>query len=198
MRRPRSKPRSSRQSTTTARTTCRRRAFRRCSSLLRRKMRDRNRLPVGRGDEVMVTSGGIHGIFAVCQALLEPGDEVLLPDPCWPPAAGIIQYSHAVPVGYPLHESLGWRPDIDEMRRLITAKTRAIYVNSPSNPTGGVLTRRDLEHIARSRPRAGSVGDLRRGVRRRRLRRTSTSASRRCRACTRRRFPSTRSARRTR
>ncbi len=116
--------------------------------LLARKMRDRNRIPVGPVDEVMATSGGIHGIFAVCQALLEPGDEVLLPDPCWPPATGIIQYSHATPVGYPLHESLGWRPDIDEMRRLISAKTRAIYVNSPGNPTGGVLTRRDLERIA--------------------------------------------------
>ena len=117
-------------------------------ALLTSKMRDRNRLPIDNGDDVMVASGGIHGIFAVCQALLEPGDEVLLPDPCWPPAAGIIQYSQAVPVGYPLHESLGWRPDIDEMRRLITPKTRAIYVNSPSNPTGGVLTRHDVERIA--------------------------------------------------
>ena len=53
-----------------------------------------------------------------------------------------------VPVGYPLHESRGWRPDVDEMRRLVTDKTRAIYVNSPNNPTGGVLTRGDLEAIA--------------------------------------------------
>jgi aspartate aminotransferase len=96
----------------------------------------------------MVTSGGIHGVFAVCQGLLEPGDEVLVPDPEWPPAQGNILCAHAVPVGYPLHESRGWRPDVEEMRRLVTPKTRAIYLNSPNNPTGGVLTRADLEAIA--------------------------------------------------
>ena len=116
--------------------------------LLVKKMRDKNGIPIGSADEVMVTSGGIHGVFCICHGLLEPGDEVLVPDPEWPPAQGNIACAHAVPVGYPLHESLGWRPDVDEMRRLITPKTRAIYVNSPSNPTGGVLTRADLEAIA--------------------------------------------------
>ena len=53
-----------------------------------------------------------------------------------------------MPVPYPLHESRGWRPDVGEMARLITPKTRAIYLNSPNNPTGGVLTRADLEAIA--------------------------------------------------
>lgn len=116
--------------------------------LLVRKMREKNGIPIGSADEVMVTSGGIHGVFCVCQGLLEPGDEVLVPDPEWPPAQGNVSCARAVPVGYRLHESLGWRPDIDEMRSLITPKTRAIYVNSPSNPTGGVLTRADLEAIA--------------------------------------------------
>jgi len=116
--------------------------------LLVAKMRDKNGIPIGGADEVMVTSGGIHGVFAVCQGLLEPGDEVLVPDPEWPPAQGNIACAHARPVGYPLHESLGWRPDVAEMRRLVTDKTRAIYVNSPNNPTGGVLTRADLEAIA--------------------------------------------------
>ena len=112
------------------------------------KMRDRNQIPVGGADDVMVTSGGIHGVFAVCQGLLEPGDEVLIPDPEWPPAQGNILCAHGVPVPYPLHEANGWRPDVDEMRRLVTPKTRAIYVNSPNNPTGGVLSRADLEAIA--------------------------------------------------
>jgi aspartate aminotransferase len=116
--------------------------------LLADKLRRQNHVPVEQTDEVMVASGGIHGLFAVCHSLLEPGDEVLVPDPAWPPAAGTIQFARAVPVGYRLHESLGWRPDVDEMRRLITPRTRAIYVNSPSNPTGGVLTRNDLERIA--------------------------------------------------
>lgn len=116
--------------------------------LLVQKMRDKNGIPVGGPDEVMVTTGGIHGVFSVCQGLLEPGDEVLMPDPEWPPAAGNVQCAHAVPVPYPLHESRGWRPDVEEMRRLVTPKTRAIYVNSPNNPSGGVLTRADLEAIA--------------------------------------------------
>jgi len=116
--------------------------------LLAQKLRRQNHVPVEQTEEVMVASGGIHGLFAVCHSLLEPGDEVLVPDPAWPPAAGTIQLARAVPVGYPLHESLGWRPDVDEMRGLITPRTRAIYVNSPSNPTGGVLTRTDVERIA--------------------------------------------------
>jgi aspartate aminotransferase len=111
---------------------------------LAEKMRTKNGIPIGSADEVMVTSGGIHGVFAVCQGLLEPGDEVLTPNPEWPPAMGNVSCARAVPVPYPLHESLGWRPDIDEMRRLITTKTKAIYLNSPNNPSGGVLTRKDL------------------------------------------------------
>ena len=115
---------------------------------LARKLREHNHIPIGSKDEVMVTSGGIHGVYAVCQSLLEPGDEVLVPDPEWPPAQGNVSCARAVPIGYPLHESAGWRPDLEEMRRLITPRTRTIYVNSPHNPSGGVLTRADLQAIA--------------------------------------------------
>jgi aspartate aminotransferase len=117
-------------------------------NLLVEKIRRKNGIPIGGPDDVMVTSGGIHGVFAICQGLLEPGEEVLVPDPEWPPAQGNVACARAVPVGYPLHESRGWRPDVEEMRRLVTSRTRAIYVNSPNNPTGGVLTRADLEAIA--------------------------------------------------
>jgi len=115
--------------------------------LLAIKMREKNGIPVEK-DDVMVTTGGIHGMFVACNGLLEPGDEVLVPDPAWPPAPGSMLAARAVPIPYPLHASRGWRPDVEEMARLITPKTRAIYVNSPSNPTGGVLTRADLEAIA--------------------------------------------------
>jgi aspartate aminotransferase len=53
-----------------------------------------------------------------------------------------------VPVAYPLYESRGWRPDMDELARLITPKTKAILLNTPSNPTGGVMTREDLDTLA--------------------------------------------------
>ena len=116
--------------------------------LLVEKLRRKNGIPVAGPDEVMVTNGGIHGLYLVCQSLLEPGDEVIVPDPEWPPCMGNILAAQAVPVGYPLHESIGWRPDVADMAARITPRTRAIYLNSPQNPTGGVLTRADLEAIA--------------------------------------------------
>ena len=116
--------------------------------LLAAKLRDTNRIPVKTPDEVMVTTGGIHGLYIICQALLEPGDEVILPDPEWPPAAGNILTAQGIPIACPLHESLGWRFDVDELAGKVTDRTRAIYINSPNNPSGGVLTRADLQKIA--------------------------------------------------
>jgi aspartate/methionine/tyrosine aminotransferase len=116
--------------------------------LLAAKMRDRNGIPIGAPDEVLVTAGGIHGVYIACMGLLEPGDEVIVPDPEWPPCMGNIISAQGVPVPCPLHERLGWRWDLDELAAAITPRTRAIYVNSPNNPTGGVLARADLEGIA--------------------------------------------------
>lgn len=116
--------------------------------LLAAKMRDHNGIPVGGPPEVMTATGGIHAQFLACQALLEPGDEVLVPDPCWPPTASIILTAHGVPVYYPLHESRGWRPDVGEIAARITPKTKAILLCSPHNPTGGVLTHDDIRAIA--------------------------------------------------
>ncbi|HJR61746.1 MAG TPA: pyridoxal phosphate-dependent aminotransferase [Vicinamibacterales bacterium] len=115
--------------------------------LLADKLRRKNGIPVGSADEVMVTTGGIHGLYIICQGLLEPGDEVIIPDPEWPPAAGNILAAHGVPVACPLHEGLGWRYDLDELAAKVGPRTRAIYINSPNNPSGGVLTREDLQKI---------------------------------------------------
>jgi aspartate aminotransferase len=123
--------------------------------LLADKLRRQNGIPIGSPDEVMVTTGGIHGLFIVCQALLEPGDEVVIPDPEWPPCAGNIRLAQGVPVPCPVHESRGWRYDLDELASKITPKTRAIYLNSPHNPTGGVLTRADVEAVAAIAARHG-------------------------------------------
>jgi aspartate/methionine/tyrosine aminotransferase len=95
-----------------------------------------------------VTNGGIHGLYLVFHALLEPGDEVLVNDPAWPAAAGNVLAARGVPVSYPLRESTGWRLDVGELESKIGPKTRVLYVNSPNNPTGGVLTRADLEQLA--------------------------------------------------
>jgi aspartate aminotransferase len=116
--------------------------------LLARKLRTVNGIPVEGPDEVMVTTGGIHALYIVCRALLEPGDEVIIPDPEWPPSAGNVLAAGATPVPCPLYERLGWRYDLEELDSKVTSRTRAIYINSPHNPTGGVLTRSDVERIA--------------------------------------------------
>jgi aspartate aminotransferase len=116
--------------------------------LLAEKLRTRNGIPVASPDEVMATTGGIHALYLIAQALLEPGDEVIMPDPEWPPAMGNIKLARGVVVPCKLHESLGWRWNFDELEAAITPRTKAIYVNSPHNPTGGVLTRTDVERIA--------------------------------------------------
>ena len=116
--------------------------------LLVAKLRATNGIAVDSPDEVLVTTGGIHAIYIACQALLEPGDEVIVPDPEWPPCMGNVKAARAVPVPCRLHEDAAWRYDLQELEATITPKTRAIYVNSPHNPTGGVLTRADIDAIA--------------------------------------------------
>lgn len=112
------------------------------------KMRKKNGIPIGSDDEVIVTNGGTHGLFAVFQAILEPGDEVIIPDPEWPPTMAIVKQAGGVPVQVPLREDLGFRWNIADVEKAITPKTRVLYLNSPNNPTGGVLTREDLEQLA--------------------------------------------------
>lgn len=112
------------------------------------KMRKKNGIPIGADDEVMVSNGGTHGLYAVMHSLLEPGDEVIIPDPEWPPTMAIVKTAGGVGVQVPLREELGWRWNIDEIERAITAKTKVLYLNTPNNPSGGVLTRADLERLA--------------------------------------------------
>ena len=120
----------------------------RLRELIAAKLRSKNTISVDDPEDVLVTNGGIHGLHIICRALLEPGDEVLIPDPEWPPAAGNILAARGVPVGCRLYEANGWRYDLDEVESKITPRTRVLYVNSPSNPTGGVLTRGDVERLA--------------------------------------------------
>ncbi len=116
--------------------------------LIAEKLRRTNKIPIGSPDEILVTTGGIHALYILCHGLLEPGDEVIVPDPEWPPSMGNIKLARGVVVPCPLHERLDWRFDLDELESKITGKTKAIYINSPHNPTGGVLTRSDIERIA--------------------------------------------------
>ena len=120
----------------------------RLRELLAEKMRLANGIPIGSADEVVPTNGGTHGIWAIMHALFEPGDEMIVSDPEWPATMAIAIAAGAKPVPVPLHEQLSFRWDLDELERALTPRTKAIYVNSPNNPTGGVLTRADLERVA--------------------------------------------------
>ena len=112
------------------------------------KMRKKNQIPVGSDDEVMVTNGGTHALYAVFHALIEPGDEVIIPDPEWPPTMAMVKAAGGTAVQVPLREDLRWRWNLDDVEKAITPKTRILYLNSPNNPSGGVLTRGDLERLA--------------------------------------------------
>jgi aspartate aminotransferase len=120
----------------------------RLRQLFAEKMRTKNHIPIGSDDEVVVTNGGTHALYAVFQALLEPGDEVIIPDPEWPPTMAMVKAAGGTAVQVPLREDLGWRWNIDEIEKAITARTRVLYLNSPNNPSGGVLTKADLERLA--------------------------------------------------
>ncbi len=112
------------------------------------KLQNQNKIPIESVGDVMVTNGGIHGLYVIFHGLLEPGDEVLCADPMWPATRGTIQSAQGVPIDCPLYESRRWRPDLDELESKVTQKTRAILLNSPQNPTGGLLTQADIERIA--------------------------------------------------
>jgi aspartate aminotransferase len=116
--------------------------------LLTAKLRTTNGIQVDSAEEVMVTTGGIHALYIVCQALLEPGDEVIVPDPEWPPCMGNILAAQARPVPWALDDDNGWTYDVETLESKITSRTKAIWINSPHNPTGAVLTRADIERIA--------------------------------------------------
>ena len=100
-------------------------------------------------EQVVVAPGAKALLFYTINALAGPGDEVICPDPGFPAYQSVIGHSGATAVPLPLREKSGFRFDADEFRSLVSSKTRLVILNSPQNPTGGVLEREDLEVIAR-------------------------------------------------
>ena len=100
-------------------------------------------------EQVVVAPGAKALLFYTINALAGPGDEVICPDPGFPAYQSVIGHSGATAVPLPLREKSGFRFDADEFRSLVSDKTRLVILNSPQNPTGGVLEREDLEVIAR-------------------------------------------------
>ncbi|MDQ3811131.1 MAG: pyridoxal phosphate-dependent aminotransferase, partial [Chloroflexota bacterium] len=97
---------------------------------------------------VVITPGGKPVMFFAILAVIDPGDEVLYPDPGFPIYESMVRFLGGRAIPMPLREARQFRFDPDEFRSLVTDRTRLIIINSPHNPTGSVLTRADLEVIA--------------------------------------------------
>lgn len=89
-------------------------------------------------EQIVVSAGSMQGLFAVILGLVEPGDEILVPDPGWPNYAMACRLTSTVAVPYALRSEDGFAPDFDRIAGLITDRTRLVVVNSPSNPLGSV------------------------------------------------------------
>lgn len=98
---------------------------------------------------VIVTSGGAHALFCAFQASINPGDGVLLFSPYWTPIRDHVTYAGGTPERIPWDEARGVEDLTPVLHAHVTPKSRVIYVNTPANPTGDVLSRRQLESIAR-------------------------------------------------
>jgi aspartate/methionine/tyrosine aminotransferase len=97
---------------------------------------------------VFVTVGGKGVMVYAIMGLIDPGDEVIVPDPGYPIYDSITRFVGGTSVPIPIRMENDFRLDVDELASLITPRTKLLVLNSPANPTGGVLTRGDIEHIA--------------------------------------------------
>jgi aspartate aminotransferase len=101
-----------------------------------------------RFENIVLTPGSKNLLLFALLSLVEEGDEVIVPDPGYPIYRSLVEFIGAKAVSLPLRQENDFRADVDELARLITPRTRMLIVNSPQNPTGGILTRSDCEAIA--------------------------------------------------
>ncbi len=97
---------------------------------------------------VFVTVGGKGVMVYAVLALVDPGDEVIVPDPGYPIYESLTRFVGGTPVPIPIRMERDFRLDVDELETLVSGRTKLLVLNSPANPTGGVLAREDLERMA--------------------------------------------------
>ena len=98
-------------------------------------------------DQVVVTPGAMNGLYSIYAALLNPGDEVLLPTPGFPNMDETVRLLGGQPVFYELERHDGYLPDPDRIASLVTPRTKALFLNTPNNPTGAVIPPERIEAI---------------------------------------------------
>lgn len=111
------------------------------------KARERNQLAGVTSDDIFVTNGAMHALFVTFGALLVPGDEVIVPDPMWTEVVENIKLAGGVPVGIELSAEDDFEYRTDRIEAAITPRTRAIFLNTPHNPTGAILSPERLREI---------------------------------------------------
>lgn len=103
-----------------------------------------------RPEQVVVSPGAKPNLFFPTLALVEPGDEVIYPDPGFPTYEAMIRFAGGVPIPIPLREENGFTFDLQTFDQAIGDRTKMVILNSPGNPTGGVIPFADLQHVARA------------------------------------------------
>ena len=100
-------------------------------------------------ENIVISNGAKHSLFNIFAAILDPGDEVIIPAPYWVSYPEMIKMVGGVPVFVETLEKQGFQLDVDAIAKAVTGKTKAIVLNSPNNPTGAVYNRESIEGIAR-------------------------------------------------
>lgn len=118
-------------------------------SALVAKMRDYNGMSYITEDNIHITFGAGQALLLTMETILDPGDEVIIPTPCFPNYFGYVHMAGGKSVVVPTKEENGFRVTARDIKEKITSKTKAILINSPCNPTGSVLTEKDIREIAR-------------------------------------------------
>ena len=98
-------------------------------------------------DDVLVTEGISEGIQMLMGAIVERGDEILIPGPTYPPYSSYTKFFDGTPISYESIDEKGWQPNIDDLRSKITPRTRAVVLINPNNPTGAVYDRKTVKQI---------------------------------------------------
>jgi aspartate aminotransferase len=114
---------------------------------LARKVTDKNGIAGITSNDIFITNGAMHALYVAFGALLGPGDEVIIPDPMWTEVAENIRLAGGVPVGVPLSVANDFAYGPDDIRAAIGPRTTAVFINTPHNPTGAVLTPAALAEI---------------------------------------------------
>ncbi len=115
--------------------------------LVARKHRHDTGIAVDEDERILITAGNMQGMFILLQLVTNPGDEIIVTDPCFASHIQQITICGGKPVYWPLDESNAWSLDVDTLPALVSSKTKAIIINSPSNPTGRIFSRENLLRI---------------------------------------------------